>query len=736
MALSNPLRIAWPLGQRHTLVLSVFALSVFLSAALLFSVQPMFAKMVLPLFGGAPAVWNTTMVFFQVALLAGYAYAHLLSSHLTQRRQLLVHGTMLAMAALVLPITLPAAGLEQAATRPVLSLLALSAACVGPPFFALSATAPLVQRWFSRSGHPDAEDPYFLYAASNLGSLAALLGYPLVLEPLLALDLQSRGWSAAYLLAVPLIAVCGVMGGAVEPATAGDGQRSAEPLSVGQQLHWCLYAAVPSALLLGVTNHITTDIAAVPLFWVVPLALYLVSFVIAFARRPIIAHAWVVKAMPFILVAVALTFSLPQATPLLLILHLAGFFAAALLCHGELARARPPVCHLTRFYLLMSVGGALGGAMTAIVAPLIFDAVYEYPIALAMVAALIPAAQGGMSRKQVALVAALAVATFLAGRLVAEIGGMNVGLLALLVGAIGGVVAFLLRREPLAFALAIAVVMAGAMFAFESKQTEWTGRSFFGVYRVARSHGGAYRLLFHGTTMHGAQYLDRAREREPLSYYTPGGPFAEILAAIQAGTFNARVALVGLGTGTMACFAGGDETWRFYEIDPLMVDIAANKNLFSFMTNCAPDAAVVVGDARLTLSQEPNRAFDVIIIDAFSSDSIPIHLMTREAMELYFTKLKDDGLLVMHISNRHLDLEKPIARLAEAAGRAGIVGRGPQGSQNLIERTPSKWIALAATPQRLAHLGLGESWQPMAASDGGRPWTDDYSNVLQALRGW
>jgi hypothetical protein len=726
------------IGSRAAPVLGLFVATTFASATLLFSLQPMVAKMVLPAFGGSPAVWNTALVFFQAALLAGYAYAHRLARLRRLRHQLEIHVAVLVVASASLPISVASGWSDATALAPALRLLGLLAVSVGLPFFALSATAPLIQHWFARSGHPHADDPYFLYGASNLGSIIALLGYPLVIEPRLALGAQSEAWSLSYLAAAALIAGCGIVTATRNRKFASVAAErvaaKAPALSWRCRAGWMACSAVPSALLLGVTSHITTDLAAVPLLWVGPLALYLLTFVIAFARRPPVPHVWVVKIFPYAVTLLACAFVIVGPAALLVPLHLLVFFITALLCHGELARRRPATERLTDFYLYLSLGGVLGGMATALLAPAIFDTVYEYPLALAAACLILPGVSFPVEREDIAFAAAVGLITFGVREVLAAIGLVHGAAVSSILIAIGALVAFGRKERPTSFALGLGVTLLAAAVGVHQSDTILRARSFFGAYRIAVSADGTERYLMHGTTIHGAQHLDPARRKQPASYYASDSPIAELIAKIQDAHAAPRIGVVGLGAGSLACYRRSADRWTFYEIDPLVVRLATDDRYFSFLKDCADRARIVVGDARLKLAAEPDERFSLLVIDAFTSDSIPLHLITREALALYVDKLAEGGILVIHISNRHLDLEPVLARAIAALGLVGRSGRKAETSADGISSAASHWIAMAREATALDRLNLGEHWQPIGAADGQPAWTDTYSNILSALR--
>jgi hypothetical protein len=719
-------------------ILPLFAITLFVSALLLFWVQPMFSRMVLPTLGGSPAVWNTAMVFFQTALLAGYLYAHLISRWLGLRRQVALHLAFLTVAALTLPIAIGPGWTPPTEGTPVFWLIALLAWCVGLPFLVVSATAPLLQKWFAASGHPAAHDPYFLYGASNLGSMLALLGYPLLLEPLLTLDRQNQAWAFGYAGLALLVATCGL---AVWRRPSGGAASDRSPTALAghaigwrQRLHWLALAFAPSSLLLAVTAYITTDLASVPLLWVVPLGLYLLTFVIVFARRPVLRHAWMIKAQPFIVIPLALLFTQSAAFWLVLPLHLAAFFVTAMVCHGELARRRPATSHLTEFYLWMAFGGMLGGVFNALLAPIAFDWVVEYPLALVVACLLRPRLGEDRGR----LLGNLGLPLIVLLLMLLHVQWRRLGLPEL--GAVGALallvpVAMLLygfAARPLRFGLGVAAVLGVVLLAGEPNQVQARARSFFGVYTVRHDPAG-YHFLVHGTTVHGAQHTDPAARREPLTYFHRDGPLGQIFAAL-ADHPPRTVGAVGLGVGTVACYRQPGQRWTFFEIDPLVEQIARDRRYFHYLEDCAPAAEVVLGDARRSLQEVAPGQYDLMILDAFSSDAIPVHLLTREAFALYLDKLAPGGLIALHISNRNLDLAPVVASLLADAGLVGRVQtQAPPLDAQRAYRNAATWVAIARSEADLGALAGDQRWQRLPAA-AAHLWTDDFSNLIGALR--
>lgn len=731
-------------------VLRLYAATIFLGALLLFLVQPMFARSVLPLLGGAPAVWNTALVFFQGALLAGYLYVYALDRWLRPGRQVVVHLALLAAAFVSLPIR-PASGWAPPASAvPTWWLLGLLSASVGLPFFAVSATSPLLQRWFSHTRHPQAEDPYFLYSASNLGSMLALLAYPVLVEPLLGLRSQGVGWTWGYALLMLLIAATAAVslrrwsadGPSTRDEAHGGEQREEVPSTIGpgpwRRLHWILLAFAPSSLLLGVTHHLSTDVAAAPLLWVVPLALYLLTFVFAFARTPLIPGAWIVRAQAVTVVVLALLFRQLDTSGFVISLglHLVVFFLTALVCHSGLAARRPPTLHLTEYYLWISVGGVLGGAFTALLAPVVFESVLEYPLVIALACALRPwpATRPSVDKADLLIPVALGVALLVAVR------GFGLWLpnlapwIILTVLSALGLAVFSLRNRPLGFGLGVGVLLVFSSLNVPARHLEARNRSFFGVHRVWTDPSGEFHLLQHGSTTHGAQSLSADMSREPIGYFSRISPVGQVMAARSKRGSPGRTGVIGLGAGTLACYAQPGEDWTFFEIDPVVVALARDRRLFTYLSQCAPDARIVLGDGRLSIGREPEASFDMLVLDAFSSDAIPVHLLTREAVELYLSRLKSDGVMLFHISNRYLELA-PV--LADVAGDLGLAARIQRHSvPDSMKRAhvfPSVWVAVAANGKALASV-TDARWQDLPPDRRRRRWTDDYSNIVRVIR--
>lgn len=727
---------------------ALFVATSFLAAFLLFLIQPIVGKMILPRFGGVPAVWNTCQVFFQFALLAGYGYAHLATARLGVRRQVLFHLPVLLLPALVLPIALPPGWDASDGRSPIPALLGLLAVSVGLPFLVVSTTAPLLQRWFAEAER--GADPYFLYAASNLGSLLALVGYPLAIEPTLSLRQQGVLWSAGFGVLVAAIAACGLTVRSAAPGEPRPDERPAEPepLTWPTRLHWVALALVPSSLLLGVTTHVTTDLAPIPLLWVAPLALYLLSFVVAFARPP----RWVTVAA-----------SATAAGALLLLLafylgrwptlgvHLLFFFAAAVALHSELARLRPPAAQLTEFYLWMSVGGVLGGAANAIAAPLLLSDYYEYRAAMVAAFLLMPSPWPSADRRRFVWLDAVLPAVLGVVAAVVYFEGRSTSPQWMIAVACATFV-----RRPVRLALGVAAMLV-AFQVYSASQTRvmYQSRNFFGVLKVVDEPEVKAHRLRHGTTTHGLQVMEEVRSvrRLPLSYYYPTGPVGQVFMLAAQRGYRPPVAVVGLGAGSLATYAEPNQEMAFFEIDPDVVRVAQEPRFFTFLSESRGNLRYVLGDARLTLAREPARHFGIIVVDAFSSDAIPTHLLTAEALDVYLDKLTDDGLIAFHVSNNYLDLPPVVAALAQARGLTAYHQDDDDMDPDEVRRGKlrSEWVLVARSPQALqvvlapvpetapkkvkeiAQLAQ-QRWKPLTAPPGAPVWTDDHTNVLGALR--
>ena len=730
-------------NKSYSLIL-LFAGTLFISATLMFILQPLFGKLLLPLLGGSPAVWNTCMVFYQTVLFLGYLYAHILSSKCDPRRQVLIHAVVIVVSFIALPVALPEVTNPPTDTNPTFWLMGILFLAIGLPFFVVSTVSPLLQKWFADIGHHTSEDPYYLYAASNAGSMVALLSYPFLIEPTIGLVEQKSFWSIGYVLLGILIIGCAVVLWRNQSAESTDKieeVEESENLPLLTQLHWLVLAFVPSSLLLGLTNFISTDIASVPLLWIIPLTLYLLTFILVFSKWADKIHPAMVSLQPIVLLPfIAYSFVDPAALPfwLNLILHLIAFFLAVMVCHGELAKRRPHTKHLTHFYLIMSFAGMLGGMFNTFVAPFIFNAVYEYPIMIVAALFLRP----GFSSQKVLF-------------------QMWFPLLLLCLGLTVYLLSDNLSQSIIYSATNGLILLAGLSYAFRSQainlglltgvilfftlgiqnlisNTIYQERSFFGVLSVRESvlldenkKPEKYHELFHGTTKHGAQRLASHLQTTPLTYYSRPGPMGQLFKVFDNKNQDWEIGTVGLGAGALACYAKQQQHWTQYEIDPLVIEIAKNPDYFTYLKRCSKNSTFKVGDARLSLANESDQKFDLLIMDAFSSDSVPTHLLTREAIELYFTKLKPNGILAFHITNRHLEIKKVISDHVNHFKLSALIQEfKPKKEIPLVIATD--WVVMAKHAETLEPLRQSQlgNWQKLPLFFDMKPWTDDFTNII------
>jgi hypothetical protein len=740
-----------PSASRNRLVLVTYTAAIFVSALLLFSVQPLFTKMVLPRLGGSPAVWSVAMVFFQSLLLAGYAYAHYLMQVRKRWIPVAIHLVLLVIALLSLPLSIAGGWGEPPTSGYAFWLLGLFAVSIGLPFFALAANNPLLQAWFVRSGHPSGPDPYFLYASSNIGSFLALLSYPVLLEPMFALRTQNLIWTGVYGLLIVLIAACGLLllrSPVMADADLQTEDTAAPPPPWILRARWIFLAAVPSGLLIAVTAHISTDVAAAPLLWVLPLSLYLLTWVLVFQSRPLLPHKWMLLAQPLAIAGVVVLLAVGGEQNLLLTLggHLLCFFIIAMACHGELARTRPAAKYLTGFYVALSFGGMVGGLFAGLIAPYAFSWIAEYPILLALAALCRPT--GGNERFSrwsawywpfiAVLAVALIAPSYSEGSTMAWLDEHRVWV----IGAVGVLSALLAlglnaNRWKIFATVVVALVLIRA-YPSDDGRVE-TVRSFFGVHKIVVTPHGQYHVLMHGTTIHGAQKFQNddgtpvTGRPEPITYYHKDGGIGQAITALRERKgAPLRVAVIGLGSGTLTCASEPGETWKFFEIDQSMVDTARDPKYFTYIQNCAPDLKPVIGDARLTFAREPDGIYDLIIVDAYSSDAIPIHLATEEAMAIYKQKLAPQGAVVMHVSNRHLELSSVVVGIADANELKSWVYSEDSGRDNEYIFATSV-VVCAREEADVGKLASSDVWAETEADENQRVWTDDYSNVLGAV---
>lgn len=754
-------------------MLLLFSIALFLSAALLFAVQPMFGRMVLPLLGGSPSVWNTVMVFYQATLLAGYGCAHALGRR--GPRWWIAHLLLMVAALALLPLRLGPGQIPPGDGNPVVWLLWTMTITVGLPFLLLSMTAPLLQRWFAHTGHAHARDPYFLYTASNVGSMLGLLAYPFVIEPRLTLAEQSRLWAIGYAALIALIGVCALAtrrrmtaSDAANARPEADAPALVERVDWRRRVRWLALAFAPSSLMLGVTTHLSMDLVAMPLLWIIPLAIYLSTFILAFAKRTLIPAGLASRLLVFAVLGVLLVLVSRATEPLWLVLglHLAALFAAGVVCHGSLAHNRPSVLHLTEFYVWVAAGGALGGAFNALLAPLLFRSVAEYPFVLVLVCMLAPAwSPGASSRRgtpgQLArqdsdgstVLAARPTITvrrdvtialiFIAIVAAVVFGGRALGhdwrridfvlLLAILCFPL-----FAFRRRPVRFGLALGGVMLMSSFVGSTEQrTLYAERSFFGIHRVQtiQTSEGKMHQLVHGTTVHGMQWAEPNRCDEPLSYHHRRGPAGQVFATLGHAPRTRNVGVVGLGAGALSAYAEPGQTWTYFEIDPAVVRIASNSTWFCYLDRSKVVPHIVLGDARLRLEADTVR-FDLLAVDAYTSDAIPVHLLTREAFQLYFDRLAPHGVLVVHLSNRYFDLEPVVGRIAREAGLVHRINSESGLSQHERVRghVASYWAVIAREERDLGALIEDTRWKELRDAESKSSWTDGYSSLVSVLR--
>lgn len=717
----------------------MFGLTVFLGAFLGFWIQPLYTKMALPFLGGSPSVWNASVLFFQTMLFVGYLFVHVCSRYLTLRRQLIAQFFLYAGALSLLPFSITADWIPSQ-QQPVASYLALLTISIGLPFLAVSSTAPLVQRWYFHAGQSRSEHPYFLYAWSNAGALIALLGYPFILEPAFGIKAQSYGWMVLFALLAVLIAGVGMS--AVRPQKtsinlpATESKKAlfnADQISWRQRLLWLALTFIPSALLLAVTLHISTDIASTPFLWVIPLSIYLGTFILTFARHPLMTLEWTQVLQVWIYIGIGFYFYIDNVLWLFGI-HLAALFITGMVCHARLIKTAPRAEYLTEFYFWISLGGLLGGIFSVLLAPNLFSRVLEYPL-LIILACFLRLPRPSVGRRQTLLDYGLPAIflLFLLSRPYAHWLPITASqpLTDLVFYTAIAAMLYLFKNRRVRFGLA----MAALILINQVKGVDdviFRDRSFFGVYSVEASADSAVRLLYHGSTIHGAQAIRADNAMEPLTYYNRAGPVGQFMRAFSNPGSGKVVTAVGLGTGAISCYFDPPSQLSFVEIDPVIVDIATNDNYFSYMSRCGQGAGITIGDGRKVIETLADNSVDLIILDAFSSDAIPIHLLTEEAFKNYFAKLTDQGYLLVHLTNRNINLEPVVARLAEHLDYSGLINNyQPNEMEFRLGGFESSWAVLARSSVPIDNLGLGNGWVKLAYSKEDSLWTDDYSNVIR-----
>jgi hypothetical protein len=719
----------------------LFSVTLFTSAALLFWIQPLIAKTLLPLWGGTPAVWNTCLLFFQSMLLLGYVYALASSRWLNLWMQAAVHVVLL----LVIAIYVFRSPVHEAVLQegnPTLGVLQTLLFSIGLPFFIISASNPLLQSWFSRLQHYRAVDPYFLFAASNAGSLIALVAFPMALEPSLGLNEQYKFWRLGFAVLVTLTCAIALVLKPLDPETKSRVTQDLSniKLTIRRRLRWLALSFAPSSLMLGVTTYITTDVAAVPLLWVMPLALYLLTFVLAFTNKQFASAALLRRVMFVAALVVILILAAGATEPawMLILANLGFFFVAAMMCHGELANDRPSTTHLAEYYLWIAVGGALGSLFNVLIAPVLFNSIVEYPSAIALACLLQRGEPRGSDKNQSRfdVIYPLALYVFIVGvtMLVPYLRTSSSTLKLLIVPGIPLIIInHFFRNRPVRFALGLcAVMLASVYFTGDTGRTLHVARNFFGTINVTTD--ATVNSLYSGNTVHGRQFVDQSRRCEPLSYHHENGPLGQVMAVYNAAPANPRVGVIGLGVGAMAAYSKPDQHWTFYEINPDVINIARNSQHFTYLQDCASGSMnVVEGDARLSLQIAPEDHFGLIVLDAFSSDAIPVHLLTQQALDLYLSKLAEGGILAFHVSSRSLDLTPILADLAESRSLVSIAFDDRKLS-SFAGKDPSQWVVMARSTEEISYLSINTEWKRLDGRKGTRVWSDDFSNILRAIK--
>jgi len=679
-------------------------------------------------------------------LLLGYVYALASTRWLSLRAQAAVHVFLILLTAIYLfryPVHAPVlTALQQ--QNPTLWLLETLLYSVGLPFFIISASSPLLQSWFSRLRHHRAVDPYFLFAASNAGSLIALVAFPLALEPSLGLSQQHQLWRVGFVVLVLLTCASALFllvfksGYSQSSATQSEQNKK---LPVLRRLRWLALSFVPSSLMLGVTTYITADVAAVPLLWVIPLALYLLTFVLAFSKKQFVSTALLNRPMIVGALVVTLILSSGATEPawVLILANLGFFFVAALVCHTQLANDRPAATYLAEYYLWIAVGGALGSVFNVLIAPVMFSSILEYPLAI-VIACMLQRGERGRNVKSSYLdmifPLCLYVITLSLAMLVTHLPtSSSIINLFIVVGVPLIIINHFFRERPIRFALGLsAVMLASVYYTGATDRTLHVVRNFFGTTRVATDSMGAINSLYSGNTVHGRQFVNQSRRCEPLSYHHENGPLGQVMAVFNAAPANPRVAVIGLGVGAMVSYSKPDQQWTFYEIDRDVINLARNSQYFTYLQNCAGGSVgVIEGDARLNLQNAPAGNYGLIVLDAFSSDAIPVHLVTQQALDLYLSKLADGWILTFHISNRSLDLKPILADLAESR-KLICIGFDDLKPGSFEGKDPSQWVVMARSSTEISNLSINSQWERIPGRKGTRVWSDDFSNILRAIR--
>lgn len=728
----------------EVILLLLYTTTIFLSSILLFIVQPMFGKMLLPYLGSSPNVWNTCMFFFQGVLLLGYLYAHVLTSFFGVSKQSKLHIVLLIFTLFLLPVGIPACWVPPTNKNPIFDLIFLLTTTVGLPFFMLSVNAPMLQKWFSKTGHYYSNDPYFLYVASNLGSMIALISYPFLIEPNLNLILQSDFWAVGFWILGGLVFVLAskLWKTTEQIGNASFSTDNSLPVEFSIKYKWILLSFIPSSLLFGVTTFLSTDIATVPLLWIVPLTIYLLTFIIVFSKKPIFSHELITKAMPIMIVAVLFQMISAQIKDisLTILIHLLTFFISSMACHGELAKSRPSVKHLTEFYLWISVGGFLGGLFNALIAPIVFKTVIEYPLGIVLACLVMPKTSKEDNKSSYLLDLVLPnfilLSIFIFINILPGLKITSAFITNLFLFGIPAITSLFFIKRPIRFGLTIGVIFLACSFYVNlDEKNLYIERSFFGVNKVTLSKDGKRHYLIHGHTKHGAQNLDSSIKNEPLTYYYKTGPIGQFFKENILLNSKSNIGVIGLGAGTLITYGKEGQNWIFYEIDPIVVKIARNQKYFTFLQDSKIKNEVVLGDGRISIKKTQDHIFDLIVLDAFSSDSIPAHLLTKEAMQIYLQKLKNNGVLAFHISNKFLNLEPILSALAKDSNLIGLIqyDLNINEEESLKGKDGSVWVILSRENENLDNFLTNKKWKILNTSSV-KLWTDSFSNIFSVIR--
>lgn len=697
----------------------------------------------LPLFGGSPAIWITSMLFFQGMLLCGYTYAHfgrhLIGSHVHS----VIHIMLVILALTTLPIELSRDLQNRIYDYPVIAVLYVLLITIGLPFFVLSAGAPLLQKWFSFTHDPDAKDPYFLYRASNFGSLLALIAYPVLIEPNASLKLQSQLWAWGYWSLVILVFLAFIATRKnFSDFHENNSKVTNSSVSLKDRIYWVSLAFVPSLFLLSVTAFLTTNITPFPMLWILPLALYLGTYIMAFSKRPYFGSDFYSRWLPILVIPLSMVVILESSYPMLPIslLYMVVFAVVSLMCHTRLSETRPVTHHLTEFYLCIAIGGALGGVFAALVAPIIFNTLAEYPLVVVLACLIRPnnMKKHDIDWKDIAVPIVIFIYVVVSDGIMDAIQVAAGTVKTIAVIGVPLLVCFLVSENRIRFAFSVAALFISCSLVQISTDGNvlLSERSFFGIHRVIRSNDKKFHVLTHGVTIHGKQSLVQTKRSIPLTYYHPTGPIGQVFQVLDKVNPPKKVGIVGLGVGSLASYAQSNAKFTFYEIDPIVISIANNKQFFTFLSDSQGDIETVLGDARLTLQQATDHHYDLLVLDAFSSDAIPVHLLTYEAVQIYFSKIKYDGVVAFHITNRYLDLVPVLAKIAHHIGVPFICQDDSYFSDEEREegKLESTWFVMSNNKEIVDILLKNGRWEKPVFPSKGRIWSDDYSNILSAIK--